>query len=155
MGYFCFQSGAAGAAGAAGASHDSPRTPNAHFERSGASNTTKIPREDPQRSKKRTNFAAGEGKKSAKFWAPTVRPHPSGPPFGPPPFWSPLFLGLGPHPSGPHPSGLHPSGLHFFWVWAPGLHQKNQTIKNHKKTFKKKSKQLTQKIQTINKQKTI
>ena len=45
------------------------------FERSGDSNTTKIPREDTQRGKKRTNFVAGEGKKSAKFWGP----HPSGP----------------------------------------------------------------------------
>ena len=32
------------------------------FDGPGASNTTKIPREDPQRGKKRTNFAAGEGK---------------------------------------------------------------------------------------------
>ena len=32
-------------------------------------NTTKIQREDTQRGKKRTNFAAGEGKKRAKFWA--------------------------------------------------------------------------------------
>ena len=42
-------------------------------ERPGTSNTTKIPREDNQRGKKRTNFAAGEGKKRAKFWAPTLR----------------------------------------------------------------------------------
>ena len=32
-------------------------------------NTTKIQREDTQRGKKGTNFAAGEGKKRAKFWA--------------------------------------------------------------------------------------
>ena len=50
------------------------------FERPGASNTTKIPREDPQKGKKRTNFSAGEGKKSP-------------PPFGPPPFGPPLCLG--------------------------------------------------------------
>ena len=70
------------------------------FERPGASNTTKIPREDPQRGKKRTNFVAGEGKKKREI----LGPHRSGP-----------------HPSGPHPSGPHPSGPHFFWVWAPTL----------------------------------
>ena len=41
-------------------SHTQTRT----FERPGASNTTKIPREDPQRGKKRTNLAAGEGKRA-------------------------------------------------------------------------------------------
>ena len=41
----------------------------AHLSAPALQNTTKIPREDPQRGKKRTNFAAGEGKKSAKFWA--------------------------------------------------------------------------------------
>ena len=41
----------------------------------GASNTTKIQREDPQE-RKRTKMGAGEGKTSAKFWAP----HPLGPP---------------------------------------------------------------------------
>ena len=69
------------------------------FERPGASNTTKIPREDPQRGKKRTNFAAGQGKKSAKFGPPPLR----GPTLRGPP-----FPGSGPHPSGSHPS--HPSG---------------------------------------------
>ena len=38
----------------------------------GASNTTKIPRADTQRDTKRAKKVAGEGKKSAKFWA-----HPS------------------------------------------------------------------------------
>ena len=42
------------------------------FEGPGASNTTKIPREDPQRGRKRTKMGAGEGKTSAKFWAPTL-----------------------------------------------------------------------------------
>ena len=46
------------------------------FERPGASNTTKIQREDTQRGKKRTNFAAGQGKKGAKFWAPPFKPTP-------------------------------------------------------------------------------
>ena len=52
------------------------------FERPGASNTTKIPREDTQRETKRAKMGAGE-RKSAKFWAP--------------------------RPSGPRPAGPHPS----------------------------------------------
>ena len=65
----------------------------------GASDTTKIPRKDPQRVNKRKKNVAGE-EKSAKFWAS----HPSGlPPFGPPthsglppfgaptPSWPPLL----------------------------------------------------------------
>ena len=70
------------------------------FERPGASNTTKIPREDPQRGKKRMKFPVGEGKKRAKFWAP----HPSRSTFsgfGPPPLRAPT-------PSGPHPFGAPP-----------------------------------------------
>ena len=55
----------------------------AHFRAPALQNTIKIPRDNPQREKKRMNFAAGMGRKRAKFWAP--------------------------HPSGPHPSGL-PSG---------------------------------------------
>ncbi len=51
--------------GAAGVSHDDQRAQTCTFERSSASTTTKIPREDPQRGKK---IVAGEGKKSAKFW---------------------------------------------------------------------------------------
>ena len=87
------------------------------FERPGTSNTTKIPREDPQRGKKRTNFVA-EREKSAKFWAS----HPSGPPpFGPPTLRA------------PHP--LRATGF------GPWLHDKKKQLK--------KSKQLTQKIQTI------
>ena len=37
-----------------------------HFRVPSFKNTTKIPREDPQRGKKRTNFAAGEGKKKER-----------------------------------------------------------------------------------------
>ena len=48
---------------AAGVSHDSPRTPNAHISGLGASNTTKIPREDTQREKKSEN-GGGRGEKS-------------------------------------------------------------------------------------------
>ena len=43
-------------------------------------NTTKIPREDPQRERKKNEMVA----KKREIWAP--------------------------HPSGPHPSGFHPSG---------------------------------------------
>ena len=57
------------------------------FDGPGASNTTRIPREDPQREEK-NEFCGGRGKKSAKFWAsPTLRPptlpnlHPSNPTF--------------------------------------------------------------------------
>ena len=72
------------------------------FERPGASNTTKIPREDPQREEE-NEFSGGRGKKKARNFGP----HPSGPhPSGPHP--------SGPHPSGPHPSGPHPSGPHPF-----------------------------------------
>ena len=60
---------AARSGGAAGVSHDSPRAQTCTFELPGLQKTTKIPREDPQREEKRTNFAAGEGKKKAKFWA--------------------------------------------------------------------------------------
>ena len=62
----------------------------------------KTPREG-----RRTNFAAGEGKKKREILGlPPFRPH-----FWPPPFRPPLFLGWGSHPSGPHPSGSH-----FIWV---------------------------------------
>ena len=84
------------------------------------SNTTKIPRENPQREKK-MRFPVGESKKTRNFGPPSpFGPHPSGlffppHPSGPPPTSGrerekkPLFLGSGPHPSGPHP----------FQVWAP------------------------------------
>ena len=55
--------------GAAGVSHDSPRAQTCTFEDPVFKNTTKIQREDTQSGKKRTNFAAGERKKRAKFWA--------------------------------------------------------------------------------------
>ena len=41
----------------------------AHLRVPAFKNTTKIQREDTQRGKKRTNFAAGDGNKRAKFWA--------------------------------------------------------------------------------------
>ena len=48
----------------------------------GASNTTKIPRKDPQRKTKRAKMEQERGKKSTTFWAPPpfgapTRPHPS------------------------------------------------------------------------------
>ena len=82
-----------------GVPQDNLRAKTSTFEVPTDQNTTKIPREDPQREEKRMKMGVGEGKKSAKFWAP----HPSGPhPSGAPP-----FLGLGSHPSGAHPAGPH------------------------------------------------
>ena len=50
--------------------HTTAREPKrAHFRVPAFKNTTNIQREDTQRGKKRMNFAAGEGKKRAKFWA--------------------------------------------------------------------------------------
>ena len=84
--------------------HTTTREPKrAHLRVPAFKNTTKIPREESQRGKKRTNFVAGEEKKKREILGP--------PPFGPPPFAPPLFLGLGPHPSPPsHPafSGFGP-----------------------------------------------
>ena len=96
------------------------------FEGSGASNTTKIPREDTQRETKRARMGAGEEKKREILGPPQI----GAPPFGAPPRAPPFGAHpSGPHPSGPHPSGhqtsgphpseLHPSGPDFFWVWAP------------------------------------
>ena len=120
---------------AAGARTRQPEnSKRAHLSVPALQNTTKIPREDPQRGKKRTNFVAGEGKKARNVGPPTLRgstfrgstllgstllgstlraPTFTGfgpPPFGPPPFGPPTLRA--PHPSGLHPSGLHPSGPH-------------------------------------------
>ena len=64
------------------------------FERTGASNSTKIPREDLQRGRKRTNFAGREGKKRVIL--------------GPPPLQAPTLR-------------TPPFEPHFFWVWVPTL----------------------------------
>ena len=57
------------------------------FEGPDASNTTKIPREDPQEREERKKIVAG-GKKARNFGPPTLRcPTPSGP----------IFLGSGAH----------------------------------------------------------
>ena len=50
-------------------------------------NTTKIPRKDSQRGKKRTKMGVGEGKKKRNFGPPPPFGTPS---FGTPPLWSPL-----------------------------------------------------------------
>ena len=61
---------------ASGVSHDNQRAQKCTLERPGASNTTKIPQEDPRREKKRTNYEAGEGKKERNFWLPHLSaPH--------------------------------------------------------------------------------
>ena len=52
----------------AGASHGSPRAQTCTFEGPSASNTTQIPREDPQEREDRMNIVAG-GEKSEKIWA--------------------------------------------------------------------------------------
>ena len=81
----------------AGASHDSRELQTCTFQAPSASNTTKIHEGTPKRGRKKENCGGRGKKKSAKFWAPTLR---GDPPFGPPPF--------GPHPSKPHPSGVWP-----------------------------------------------
>ena len=65
--------------------------PTCTFTGPGASNTTKIPREDPQRErKKKSENVGGRGEKKKREI------------LGPPASGSPL-------------------GLHFFWVWAPAF----------------------------------
>ena len=63
-----------------------PETPTCTFQGPGASNATKIPRENPLREKKRMKIVAGEGKKRAKFWAVRrrARPNPQQPQPQPP-----------------------------------------------------------------------
>ena len=53
---------------AAGVSHDSPRTQNVHISSPGASNTTKIPRENPQRDTERAKW--WKRKKKREFLEP-------------------------------------------------------------------------------------
>ena len=97
---------------AAGASHTTTRELQTRtFERPGASNTTKIPREDPKREKeerKKREILGPPTLRGSTFRGSTFRgstlldstlsgPHFSGfgpPPFGPPPFGAPPF---GPH----------------------------------------------------------
>ena len=67
--------GAVGGFGAAGVSHDSPRAHTCTFEGLGASNTTKIPREDTQRDTKKSETGGGRRKKSRNFGPSTLRGH--------------------------------------------------------------------------------
>ena len=81
---------------AAGGSHTTARElQTCTFEGPGASNTTKIPRKKPKEREKRIKTVAGEGKKSAKFWAATLR--------------------------GPTLRGPQLRGPHFFWVRGPTM----------------------------------
>ena len=68
------------------------------FDSHGASNTNKIPREDPQRETKRAKMWAGEGKQSANFLGSPPLEAP--PPLGP--HSSPTFSGFGPSHFLPH-----------------------------------------------------
>ena len=53
---------------AAGVSHDSPRTPNVHIRRSRRfKNTTKNPRQDPQRERGKNEYEGGRGKKKSEI----------------------------------------------------------------------------------------
>ena len=59
--------------GSRGFTRQPENSKRAHFRAPSASNTTKIPRHDPQERKERKKIVAGKGKKSAKFWPPTFR----------------------------------------------------------------------------------
>ena len=65
---------------------------------SGASDTTKIPREDPPRERRKNDISGGREKKKREILGPPPTPnpsHPSGPPpFGAPPFGPPPFGAL-------------------------------------------------------------
>ena len=89
--------------GPPGFAHKNQRAQTCTFKFPGASNTTKIPRENPQETEERMNFPVGERKKSAKFWAPhPAGPHPSGPHLEGPPPLQPQPL-QAPTPLRPHP----------------------------------------------------
>ena len=85
----------------------------------------KIPRENPPERHRNSETVAGEGRKSAKFWAPH--------PFGAPPFRCPTLCPTlsGPTFSGPHPFGAPPfrgptlsPTLRGLTVWGPTLRQR-------------------------------
>ena len=77
--------------------HKTTREPKrAHLTHPALQTPPKFHEKTPEKDKK-SEHGAGEGKKSAKFWAS----HPSGPP-----------TLRGPHPSRPHPSRPHPSRPH-------------------------------------------
>ena len=82
----------------AGVSHDSRELQTCTFEHPGASNTTKIPRKDPQEKERRKKNCWRRREKMREI-------------SGPPPFGLPLFLSWAPHPSNPHPSKTHKKNL--------------------------------------------
>ena len=120
---------------AAGARTRQPEnSQRAHLSIPALQTPQKFHEKDPQRGKKRMNFVAGQGKKSAKLWAPhpsgphvfwvgpsTLRtPHPSDPPpFEPPPFEPPPFS------THPHQLKTHQKNLN-------NKFQKTQTINSEK-----------------------
>ena len=79
------------------------------FERTGASNTTKIPRKRPKERGKQNKTVAGEGKKARNFGPPPFGPPPFGPHnFGAPQLRGPTTSGFGPPPlGGPTLGGPH------------------------------------------------
>ena len=98
-------------------------SPNVRISRPPALQTPPKFHEKTPRDEERKKIVVGEGKKSAKFWPPTLRAppfgaHPSGPHFGPPLF--PRFWLQGPHPSGPHPLHKQPSS-----PTCPGPHTRS------------------------------
>ena len=101
----------------------------AHLRVPSFKNTTKIPREDPQRDKKKRHektprerkkdtrrHPKREREKKAKMEAREGKKREilGLPPFGPPNLWVPTFLGLGPHPPG-HPPLKKKIGLSQTW----------------------------------------
>ena len=87
------------------------------LEGPGASNT-KIPQEDPQRERKRAKMEVGEGKKKRNFGRSGGRRSSAGEGKKSAKFWAPFFWVRVPHTSGP-PSGLtllpSPTPTHTIW----------------------------------------
>ena len=97
-----------------GFTRQSENSKRAHLRAPSASNTTQIPRKDPQKKEERMKIVAGEGKKKARnFGSPTLRgPTLRAPPFGAPPFRAPPFRAppFGAAPFGAAPFGAPPFG---------------------------------------------
>ena len=85
------------------------------FQGSILQNTTKIPRENPQRDTETAKWWREREEKARNFGPPTLR----GPTLGPHPFGAPPFRG--PTLWGTTLRGAHPSGPHFFYFWAPPI----------------------------------
>ena len=144
--------------GPPGLAHDSPRTPNVHISGHRRFKHHQNSTKKTKRDGKRIKNCGGRGKKSAKFWAPTVRaptlraptlrgPTTSGPHF----FWVCPLSPWGDPPRGPHPSGAPPfggptlrgstlrgstlRGSHFFFVWPPTLRGPTMTQKYYPKNW--------------------